>query len=138
MGLLTAAEYSAVRAALDIQLTEDDLPDSVIEQPIYSGSAELEVLARVADAESKTGQAKRHLRNAVILLTAALIAPAMPNLTSENIGSYQYSRAGVDWLKRAEELRARGELELARVEEADATTPTRPTLFATVAGRRGG
>jgi hypothetical protein len=135
--MLTAADYSAIRAALDPEMTAEDLPDAIIEEPIYAAAAELELLARVPTASTLTGAALTHIRNAVILLTAARIAPAMISITQQTLGAYGYSASPIDWFKRAAELRARAEQEigLALGESAPGVRPF--TLFGVAQGRRG-
>lgn len=137
MALLTTADYPAIRAALDVSLTARDLPDSVIGLAIYVGAAEAEVLVRDPLAASRTGAEQQHLVNAAVFLTAALLAPALPDLTSEHFAEYSYNR-NVDWLARAADLRRRFEAELAAVlAPDDAATYNRPTMFTAASGTRG-
>jgi len=137
MALLSAADYPAIRAAIDVSLTARVLPDSVIGLPIYVDAAEAEVLARDPLAESRTGAALQHVTNAAVLLTAALLAPALPGYTAEDFSEYSYQRK-TDWATRAAELRKRAEAELAAVlEPENPTTASKPTMFTTAPGTRG-
>ena len=137
MALLYEADYPAVRAALDVQLTSRELPDSVIGLPLYVGAAEAEILVRDPLAATRTGAAWQHIVNATVLLTAALLAPALPAITSERFSEYSYDR-DVDWLALAAALRRRAETELAFVLTPTApTVASRPTIFAVATGTRG-
>lgn len=137
MALLSAADYPAIRAAIDVSLTARVLPDSVIGLPIYVDAAEAEVLARDPLAESRTGAALQHVTNAALLLVASFLAAAMPGYTAEDFSDYSYQRKD-DWAARAAELRQRAEAELAAVLAASApTTYNRPTMFTVASGRRG-
>lgn len=138
MALLSSADYPTVRAALDVKLTAATLADATIALPIYLGAAEAEIVRRDPLAASRTGAALQHVKNACVLLCAALLAPAMPSLTGEDIGSYAYTRKAIDWPARAAELRLAAERELAAVlTPATVTTASRPTMFAVAAGGRG-
>lgn len=138
--LITSDDYPAVRAALDVSLSESELPDGVISQRIYAGAARDEVLQRVPTAESETDvDTIERLKRAVIYLTAARLAPAVVRITSISItsGDRSYSRQTFDPTARAAELRAMAEQELSEVEEPDDATPARPPMFALVSGQRG-
>ena len=136
MALLTAAEYPSIRAALDVGLDAVALPDSIIELPIYGGSAELEILRRDPDAYERTGLNKRRVMNAIIYLTAAYLAPAIPKITSETLGDYSYGRQVVDWTKLAIEMRSRADQELSAVTQGSGTIAI-PSMFGVASGRRG-
>lgn len=138
--LITSADYPAVRAALDVSLSESELPDGVISQGIYAGAARSEVLERVPTAESETDvDTIERLSRAVIYLTAARLAPAVVRITSISItsGDRNYSRQTFDPTERAAQLRAMAEQELSEVEEPDEETPARPPMFALASGQRG-
>lgn len=137
MALITATHYPAVRAALDVSLTAQVLPDATIALSIYHGAAEAEILARDPLAATRTGDELQHIQNAAVLLTAALLAAAMPAYTAETFSDYSYQRK-VDWAARAAELRKRAEAELATVlEPENPTTASKPTMFTTAPGTRG-
>lgn len=138
--LLAPTDYPAIRAALDLALQAKDLPDSVIELPIYLGKAEQSILQRDPEATTRTGTEQQHIKNAVIFTCAALLAPAMRNLQRERVGEWEGAYQAMDWTKRATELRALADEELAAVLEP-APTPgpetTIPIFFALANGRRG-
>ena len=132
MSIISSNEFPQVRAVLDVSLDTTSLPDEVITQDIYQGRAEREVLAYYPTAESFTGENKDRAKLAVILLTAAYLAPAVVRVTSVNVQGRDsnYSRKTFDPDLRADELReqAIAELELidtgAEVEIADEAGPT--------------
>jgi hypothetical protein len=127
MTLLYLSDYPAIRATLDVSLGDKSLPDAVIELPVYLGAAEAEVLRRYPASASATGVSLARYRNACMLLCASFLAGGMvAQTTSETLpgGGYRYDRPAVDWSKRAKELRARAEDEL-----APTTTTAKPDAW---------
>lgn len=138
--LITVNMYPDIRAALDVSLGEAELPNSIIAQRIYAGAARDEVLGRYPTAESETdSDIVERLKRAAIYLTAARLCPAVVRITSLTItkSDINYSKQTFDPEKRAAELRALAEQELAEVIEPSADTPQRPTFFSLATGRRG-
>jgi hypothetical protein len=137
MAILTSADYPAVRAAIEATLSVEQAPDAVIAMPIYVGAAEDEIARRAPDAITNpdpTVQAT--LKRAAIRLTAALLCPAIPSLTSERYGDQSYGRKATDYLALAQSLRGQVDSDLALLDPV-ATAPTRPTMFTVATGRRG-
>lgn len=137
MALLTSANYPAIRSALDASLDSTILPDAVIAYDIYHRAAELEVLTRDPDAETRTGDDLTRVRTAAMLYCAAFLAPAIPMLTREEATEYAYTRQAVDWQKLAATLRARADALIEAVLTPDDITPLMPTMFVLGAGGRG-
>lgn len=137
MALIDASHYPAVRAAIDISLDDKMLPDSIISLQIYRGSAETEVLDKDPNAATRTGDEQTHIQNATIYLTAARLAPAVPQLVDARDDQVSWKRKEADWDARADELRALAEAELNEVLQPAAEAPSRPTVFAAASGRRG-
>lgn len=138
--ILPPSNYDAIRAALDVSLTEKNLRNEIIGQEIYAPAAKADVIERVSDAESKTGTDLERVRRAAILFCAARLAPAVVRITSVNIQTRDasYSRRTFDPEKRAEELRGLAEQELAEViDSTTAETAHKPTMFTVAAGTRG-
>src|SRR5262245_40663421 len=109
MALLQVADYPSVRAALDVRLAEGHFPsDQVIGLPIYAGQAEEAVLPRYPGAATAPPAAAPAVQRAVVYYTAALLCPAMPNLTAEDEAGYRYSAQARDWEARADELERLG------------------------------
>lgn len=135
--LLTPTEYPSIRAALDLSLDSESLPDRVIELPIYLAAADLEVKTRDPDWATRTGDALIHLTNAAIYLTAARIAPAVPRLQGETFGDYRYQLQSVDWEARAAALDSMADAALDTILDVGDMVSDRPTRFALARGRRG-
>jgi hypothetical protein len=139
MAILSSTEYPAIRAALDVSLNAQTLPDATIAQGIFVGAAEAEVLRRVPDAESKTGDDLARVKRAAIWLAAAYLAHSVVRLTSLSVQTrdLSYSRQTFNPDEKAAELRARAEREFGMLLAPLTVTPSRPTMFTTVGGRRG-
>ncbi len=137
MALVASGQYPAVRAALDVTLDAEALPDAVIALDLYAGTADRWVLAQDPTAEARTGDALKHVTAAAVLYCASLLAPALPQLTGETHGAHQYSRKAVDASALADQLVARAVDELTAVLQPDDVRPVRPTMFALASGRRG-
>lgn len=136
--LLTASSYPAIRAAIDLALDSESLPDATIALPIFLDAADLVLKARDPQWATRTGDALTHLTNAAIYLTAARIAPAMVRLLGETYSSgYRYQLAAVDWDARAAALNAAADGALDAVLDVGNATSDRPTRFALASGRRG-
>jgi hypothetical protein len=136
LSFLTPDAFQRVRDVLRVGLDEAALPALTIQDPLYYGRAAAEVLAVYPGAESATGTTAQHLRNAVVLLTAAYLAESIALPQSEQFGHYRYQLSPENWAARAAELRAQAEALLALVTgetEADAV----PCLFTVAPGCRG-
>lgn len=144
--ILTTADYPAVLAALDTLLTSAQVPDSLLDLPIYSEAA----IQDVYDAYSAAGSAanpanetnaanQTRITRAAIYYCAARLAPAVVRITSLQITTRDgsYSRQVFDPAKRAAELQAMAAEELADILEPSEETPNRPTVFALARGYRG-
>ena len=136
---LSQVRYPEIRAALSPLLDAETLTDETIGFDIYAGRACAWIMQRDPDWAYRSGAEMAHLVSAAILRCASLIAPAMPNLTSEKFGDgYQYGAAPVDWAARSAQLAAAADMEIAAVlTPATAMTPARPTMFTVAHGRRG-
>lgn len=140
--ILTDESYPEVRAALDVTLEADRLPDSVIAMGPYQGDAEREAAAAVPGWASLTGDQAERFRVAVVLKTAARIAPAMPAITREDRLAFSFSQAAVNWVDRAAQLNARAN---GIIEELNPTPGASSTqtgwaalIFGKASSRRGG
>lgn len=131
--LLSSANFDEVRAAIDVSLDSDMLPDDVISLGIFQLAAEHEVLRREPTAASTDPHAVR----AAILLTAARLAPRIPQYVVTAFDDIRLQRAPADWSRLAAELRQQAEVELAAIDGAVSTTSTRPTFFAVASANRG-
>ncbi len=139
MAILTTADYPAIRAALDVELNAQRLPDATIAQDIFAGAAEAELLRRVPDAADLLGDDLARVKRALVWLTAAYLAHSVVRITSMSIQTrdMSYSRQTFDPDEKAAELRSRAETEIGQLVTTTATTTARPTMFTLAAGRRG-
>lgn len=144
MPLLSATDWPAIRACIDVSLTVDDVPDSVIALPQYQGAGEARVLLRFPAALALLGAELTRAHAAAVLFTAALVAEALPRITQEGLGRRSYTatiaHATADMLSIAANLRARAEAELAEIALAQGTyfAVVQPRMFAIARGSRGG
>lgn len=145
MALLSILEFPAIRAAIDISLSDGNLPDSVIKLSIYQGAAENWVLERdpnaanYAEGGSTPDAAKAaHVVNAAIYRTAALLCPVIPNITRDDFGADEgYTRQAMNYAKRADELTDLASAEIAAYLVAEPTTTQMPPFFTVGQGYRG-
>jgi hypothetical protein len=135
MAIFSLTEHAAVRAAIDVSLDEDTLPDDVITLEIFADAAEADLLQRDPVAATRPASEQPRVRRALVYYTAARIAPALPGYTSETLGAYKYSRPEWDGAKRAAELKALAERELAVLLESGGYPLA--TTFARASGTRG-
>ena len=111
MPYLTTANYPAIRAALDITLGADRLPDDVIASAAFHPAAEAEVARRLgtlaAAAEGQAGAIR-----ATILLTAARLLPALPNITQRALTDTRITLAPMAQDARVRQWRAEASREI--------------------------
>ncbi len=129
--------YPSIRRAIAVDLDAEALPDVVIEDPIYLGAAEAEILRRVPNAASATGEDRRRIVSATILLTASLLAPAIPRIVEATLGDFRFKRDTPSWSDVAADQRIRAQSELNAV-GARISDPIEPVVFTAVRGRRRG
>lgn len=139
MAILTADDFPEVRSAIDVDLSESDLSDTIINQGIYRGRADSRVIELVPTAESMTGTNGEHVRRAAIFFCASYLVPAVVRLTSVSTqtrdSSYQRNLYDPEKLKAS--LEAAAAAEIAEVNEPSEEAPNRPTMFARATGTRG-
>lgn len=133
--ILTPADFPAVRAAIDVGLDSAALPDAVIALPIYQGAAERAIAAKVPGWDSLTGDLAARVEAATIYLTAALLCPAVPQLTRETMPDYAYQALVSDPSARAAQLTRLADAELAVV-LGETGQDALPTFFTLAYGRR--
>lgn len=136
MSVLSAADFPAVRAVLDVSLDTATLPDATLSQPVYLQAAEAELLALDPLVATRVGTEGERVKRAGIYLLAARVAPAIPRLTGEGFEDYRYQTEAMDWERRADHLRALARAEIALL-LAQAATDRRPTIFTVATGDRG-
>ena len=138
MSILTLTDFPAVRAVIDVKLTEDDLPDEVMLSPAYIGAAEAWVLSRDPQAETRTGDEAAHITRAAVFYMASLLVPAVARLTSVSIQTVDmsYSKPPIDISKRVKELKALAEDEINMLLKPSEITPEKPKMFKLGKSRR--
>ena len=134
MPIISSSEYPQVRSVLDVSLNDSSLPDEIISQDIYHGRAERDVTKIYADAATFTGDNLAHVKLAVILFTAAYLAPAIVRITSTTVTGRDasWSKQTFDPEDRANELREQGLQELEEVGEdveVEISPSTPPTVI---------
>lgn len=123
MAIIDPGDYAAIRASIDVTLDKSSLPDDTIGLSIYSEAADQDVISRVADAESKTGDDAKKIKRAAIFFCAARLIPSVIQLTTINIQvrDASFSRPAFDPEKRKDEL-----IEMAEDELVDFAARTDP------------
>lgn len=138
--ILTTADYDAVRAAIDTQLTDSDLPESVISLDIYQGHAESWAAQVDVGWSDRAGNQLKALQRGTIYKLASLLVRALPILSQENFGNGEgFTRQKVDVAQRAAMLEslAYEQLNSYLALELNSTVRTMPTSFRLAHGNRG-
>ncbi len=147
MTLIDAADYEAVRKAIEISLDEDDLPGSVIGLPIYQGEAEREVLGLVPTAQTEVDgtagvptASGQLIKLATVYLTAARLAPRVESIKSVKYPDYAEDRTVVDRDTQVAQLRT---MAFSLIDTVLGITPSAalvsnvPIMFSKARGGRG-
>jgi hypothetical protein len=103
VAILDQLDFDSVRRAIDVTLDdgiEDDddriLPDRVISDPVYAAAVESELAALIPASApwpgTLAGATLETVKRAAILLTAARIYPAIPQITQEQMGEHRWRR----------------------------------------------
>lgn len=137
MPLLTAADYPAIRAMIEIGLDATTLPDAIIALDAYIGAGMRDVLAIDPTAETQPEPNLQHAKTAAILFTAARLVGALVQVIKETRADHSYERNRVDASARAAELRAQAGAELDAYLDPGDTASDRPTFFTVAHGYRG-
>jgi hypothetical protein len=113
--LLTPAQYADVRAAIQVDLTADDLPDSIIGQDQFAGAAERDVLRIAQQAPSNVPMPPgrgtpefQMLVTASVQFCAARLMHSIPSMRMEMFADSRFMQQPMDWDKRAMQLVQRG------------------------------
>lgn len=139
--LITAADYDTIRKVIDTTINDKMLPGDVIGLSIYEAAAIQDVLQRDPDAATRTDEALNRVRRAAVYFCAARLAPSLTGIMLSSLSvqarDLSYSRPPFDGRKRALELLALAEAEIAEVLTPDEAAPARPTMFTVASGTRG-
>jgi hypothetical protein len=142
---LSPVEFASVRASIDVSLDISNLPDDVIALPMYRDEAERWVTTMNPMAATYLPGTPEYLKTqvAAIYACAALILPAVPNLTSESYGTeFRYTRKELDMNAMQNQLWSRAMTALRSAQggtgvvPADEKPPVR-FVFTLARGRRG-
>lgn len=138
MAILTSADYPAIRAAIDVNLTDQQLPNTTIGLTIYQDAADADVLELHPTAEDETGNNATRVTRAAIFFCAARLIPAVVRLTSVTTQSrdLSYARLLYDPDKFIDKLKNMAVAEINEVLTPSAETPERPTMFKRGPARR--
>lgn len=115
LSIIDAGSYDQIRAAVDLALDANVLPDATIDQGGFAVAAEQEVIERealVLPTAINAAEQALHRQQAVIYLAAARIAQVLPALTEQVLGDSRFSRTGFNSEKRHAQLRLLAEREL--------------------------
>ncbi len=139
MAILTSADWPSVRAAIDTQVDDNMLLDSVIALNIYSGAADQDVLKLDPDAESRTGEDANRVTRAAVFYCAARLIPVVLRILSLSTitRDLRFTRSVPDIEKRANELRGMAVEEINEVLTPGAEAASMPRMFTKVTGIRG-
>lgn len=86
--MLPETRYDDIRYALDPMLDDGAIPDELIESALYLGRAERWVLSYDAQAASRTGVEQEDIHLAIILKTASLLSPSVPQTKQTNMAGH--------------------------------------------------
>lgn len=140
MPYATVSDYPAMRAALDVTLDATRLPDSTIASAPYHPAAEAEAARRLGTyAAAAASPVQPAATRAVVLLTAARLLPALPNVTQRRLLDTSFTFAPQAIKERVAALRADAARELAeviRTLDPAAVQVAPPTHFAVAPGGR--
>lgn len=139
MPVIAEEQYDAIRKAISLELTADEIADEVIALSIYQGTAERWAALIDTEIATRTGAELEAAQNAVVLKTASLLVAALPFLEREEFGQGEgFTRQKMDRAKTAEQLAARAQAELDSYLSAGSTaTSTFLPVFAVGSGGRG-
>jgi hypothetical protein len=137
VALLQDDDYPSIRAALHVALTEDELPDTLLALDVYSGQAERRVRQAVPTLDDLPSEQRAAARTAAIYYCAAILAPRLPNLTAEGIGTYKVQAQAQDLKALAADLEQQASLALAQIPGEAAEQILAPPIFDVASGYRG-
>lgn len=133
MAILSSSEYPSIRAALDISLDSDMLPDATLALGIYSGAADAWVITQDSSAEGRTGDDAARILRAAIYYCAYLLAPALPQIVDAKDERLSRRLQERNMMELADRLHQLADYEIGQVISKSA----RPTFFAVAGGTRG-
>lgn len=102
---ILTAEYWQERVRQKIGVDSEYLPDSSIESPDCITVAEANIIEKIPDYATLTGDLRVYLEYAVVLECAVLLCPSMgARLPKKETGPHGSYELGSDWSKKKAEL----------------------------------
>lgn len=86
--MLPESKFDEVRRAVDPTLDDGAIPDELIASPLYLGRAEKWVRSYDAQAADRTGVQQEDIHLAIILKTASLLSPGIPQTKQTNMAGH--------------------------------------------------
>ncbi len=139
MAIIESGDYPSIRAAIDLELDTNSLPDAKIALDIFSGAADQDVLERDPDAESRTGEDANRVTRAAIFFCAARLVPVVMRTVSLSATTrdLSYTRKMSEIDARVNELKGQAVAEIDEVLDPDNDTASMPRMFTYASGDRG-
>lgn len=136
---VSPSEYPAIRAAIDITMTDLLIPDRIIELPIFLAQSRIWLAQKIVTVTSPTDDQKKAFTNAVIYYCASLLIPSVPQILQEQHANNQsYQRSSMNWDAKAADLRSKAELAVSEAIDSNIDpTSLRPPGFILASGTRG-
>jgi len=135
--LLTAADYLAIRVAIRADLSENDLPDEVIQTVLSLATQMVMGIDPLAGTWASGSVQSIRVRDAAVLFAASFLVATVPIITRESFLQYSYSIQRPDMSQRAEMLRELAISLLARNLGVSLMSLMRPMAFTLAPGGRG-
>lgn len=125
-------DYEEIRRAIDVTLTANTLPSTVISSDLYEGQAIEVVESELANlTEPQLAEYADRIKRAAKLLTAAYVVPAVPAISNETVEGDTLAFQNRDLKALASELQSRAYDAIQRILTAAAAAPqTIDTAFA--------
>lgn len=124
MTLLLAAHIPEIRSLIDTHITEEELPDALVQQDVFWGEADRAVERTLGTATyaALSGDNLISATNAAKLFCAAFIARSTPNITTLWVDDYREERPVMRPEVRAAELESRARQLLSLISTAQRTS----------------
>lgn len=100
----TAEDFSGIRRLADPTMMYEDMPDAVLSQESYIGTAEQWVYTHIPDADTATGGDLTAIKRAVIHKTAAILLETSPVVRMGRMSEQNFQIENGDTLRRIEAL----------------------------------
>lgn len=138
-----ASDFAHVRALIDVRLSEEDIPDSVINSTAFLIASEKEVKrllkANGCDFDELEGEDDLEaFKLAVLLRTAAYMMSNAPQIMRQTVGQIGHSWEVTNWERMQANLLNRANNALLELCDNEKVEVVSTTAFATAQSGRGG